>query len=71
METNEIEEIEDEVQKNYRLFKNFNIEIDPHPDHHFIDEEKAPLLWNIAKHVPKEWKILKTSLPDSIFVRAL
>ncbi|KAL7171993.1 hypothetical protein ACSBR2_031645 [Camellia fascicularis] len=75
----EIEEIEDEIDKRFKCFKNFDITSDPPSDHHFSHHKMST---NNNKHVffgsnnslaenlQKEWKVLETNLPDFILVRA-
>ncbi|KAK9282443.1 hypothetical protein L1049_005361 [Liquidambar formosana] len=81
----EIEEIEDEVEKRFKLFKNFETTRYPPPDHHFINskfstkkfdfgstffDKNFDLRSTLPIRINEEWKTMETSLPDTIFVRA-
>ncbi|KAK9280766.1 hypothetical protein L1049_003654 [Liquidambar formosana] len=57
----------DEAKKSLiNMFKNFETISDPPPDHHYIKKNKGT---TPSQRIHREWKILDTSLPDSIFVR--
>ncbi|KAK2649708.1 hypothetical protein Ddye_017197 [Dipteronia dyeriana] len=67
----EIEEIEDEVQKRFKQFKNFETISCYYPlDHRFVEKSKRiDPDSKVAQKMPLEWKILEKNLPCSIFVR--
>ncbi|XP_077252626.1 uncharacterized protein LOC143892034 [Tasmannia lanceolata] len=74
-------EIEEEIMKKYREFKQFDTVRD-YSDHHYTKShqsskdssngvsltEKAPKEWK--KKIQQEWKILEKDLPETIFVRS-
>ncbi|WOK91480.1 ubiquitin-conjugating enzyme E2 38 [Canna indica] len=72
-------ECEDEVDKKYRLFKQFDM-VQDHSDHYFSDSVVAQAyefkLLNLQptsfwmSRVQREWKILQYNLPETIYVRA-
>ncbi|KAF6152792.1 hypothetical protein GIB67_004621 [Kingdonia uniflora] len=65
------EKEEDEVLKNFKLFKKFDTVVD-FSDHHFMSEgAHTPYLptKNWTKSIQQEWKILEENLTDMIFVR--
>ncbi|XP_065876738.1 putative ubiquitin-conjugating enzyme E2 38 isoform X2 [Euphorbia lathyris] len=61
---------ENSIIHKYKTFKQFDA-VEDFCDHHFnrkdFSKEQLPLTW--AKRIQEEWKILKTGLPDTIFVR--
>ncbi|KAK3180235.1 hypothetical protein Dsin_000124 [Dipteronia sinensis] len=67
----EIEEIEDEVEKRFKQFKNFDKISCYYPfDHRFVDKSKRiDPESKVAKKMQLEWEILEKNLPCSIFVR--
>ncbi|XP_022863173.1 probable ubiquitin-conjugating enzyme E2 25 [Olea europaea var. sylvestris] len=66
----EIEEIEDEVESRFNLFKNFDIIPNPPDDHRFKKDSSRVLLESpLGQKIEQEWNLLKKNLPNSIFVR--
>ncbi|XP_060961919.1 putative ubiquitin-conjugating enzyme E2 39 [Cannabis sativa] len=71
----EIEEIEVEIEKNFRNFKNFEILETPPLDHHFLDHQSTSTLFcfgvyknkSLKKIMRQEWEILSSQLLNSIF----
>ncbi|KAL2507560.1 putative ubiquitin-conjugating enzyme E2 23 [Forsythia ovata] len=69
----EIEEIVDEVESRFNMFKNFDIIPNPPDDHIFLKNKKYSsrvLLGSpLGQKIEQEWDLLKKNLPNSIFVR--
>ncbi|CAI9761503.1 unnamed protein product [Fraxinus pennsylvanica] len=69
----EIEEIEDEVESRFNLFKNFDTIPNPPADHRFLtykkDSSMVLLESPLGQKIQQEWNLLKKNLPKSIFVR--
>ncbi|XP_043687702.1 putative ubiquitin-conjugating enzyme E2 38 isoform X2 [Telopea speciosissima] len=70
VELAEVDEVDDEVLKKYKVFKQFD-SIEDYSDHFYVkgdsSQTKPSKTW--AKTIQEEWKIMETGLPDTIFVR--
>lgn len=71
----EIEEIEDEVERRYNRFKNFDIISHPPYDHHYLtcnrlDPTKIVSQSRFRRRIKQEWNLLNKHIPSSIFIRA-
>lgn len=69
----EIEEIEDEVEKGYKNFKNFNVVCNLPPDHHYSTQTQnvwMKLMYKQAfrQRMEEERLILEEHIPSSIFL---
>ncbi|XP_042492125.1 putative ubiquitin-conjugating enzyme E2 38 [Macadamia integrifolia] len=66
----EVDEVEDEVLKKYKVFKQFDT-VGDYSDHFHVkgdsSQAKPSKAW--TKTIQEEWKIMEAGLPDTIFVR--
>ncbi|XP_020166044.1 putative ubiquitin-conjugating enzyme E2 38 [Aegilops tauschii subsp. strangulata] len=61
-------EIEDEIGKKYKLFKQFDI-IKDFSDHHYASNPVGKTGKEWTKRIQHDWKLLENNLPASIYVR--
>ncbi|KAI3449378.1 hypothetical protein Pfo_006043 [Paulownia fortunei] len=71
----EIEEIEDEVERRFNRFKNFDVISHPPYDHRFLtskhyDTKKIVSGSSFSRRIEQEWSLLDKNIPSSIFIRS-
>ncbi|OVA16758.1 Ubiquitin-conjugating enzyme [Macleaya cordata] len=66
----EIEEIEDEVYKKFRLFNRFDVVSGPFDHYFFCSQLLTKRISSSFLKITEEWKMLEEKLPNSIYVRA-
>lgn len=63
-----MEEIEDEIGKRYKFFKQFDT-VEDFSDHKYADKPVGKTGKDWTKRIQHDWKLLENDLPGSIYVR--